>query len=81
MLVTLVAVLCNGLQIVTTGDRSGITMMACQVHAQIGIVERLANGRYREWKLRPALTSWLHPDTALAHSSDVLAGARPHPVI
>ena len=56
MLVTLVAVLCNGPlcleKIVTTSDQSGITMTACQVNAQIGIAEWLANGPYHEWKLQ-----------------------------
>ena len=46
MLVTLVAVLCNGPlcleKIVTTSEQSGITMTACQVNAQIGIAEWLA---------------------------------------
>jgi hypothetical protein len=41
MLVTLVAVLCNGPlcleKIVTTSEQSGITMTACQVNAQIGL--------------------------------------------
>jgi hypothetical protein len=56
MLVTLVAVLCNSQlcmeKIVTTSEQSGITMTACQVHAQIGIADWLANGPYREWKLQ-----------------------------
>jgi hypothetical protein len=56
MLVTLVAVLCNGQlcleKVVTTSEQSGITMTACQVNAQIGIAEWLANGPYHEWKLQ-----------------------------
>ena len=57
MLVTLVAILCNGQQlclekIVTTSEQSGITMMACQVNGQIGIAEWLANGPYHEWRLQ-----------------------------
>jgi hypothetical protein len=56
MLVTLVAVLCNGPlcleKVVTTSEQSGITMTACQVNAQIGIAEWLANGPYHEWKLQ-----------------------------
>ena len=56
MLVTLVAVLCNGPlcmeKVVTTSEQSGITMTACQVGGQIGIAEWLANGPYREWKLK-----------------------------
>lgn len=56
MLVTLVALLCNGQlcleKIVTTSDQSNITMMDCQVHAQAGIAEWLQNGPYRTWKLR-----------------------------
>lgn len=56
MLVTLVAVLCNGQlcleKVVTNSEMSGITMTACAVHAQIGIADWLANGPYREWKLQ-----------------------------
>ena len=56
MLVTLVALLCNGQlcleKVVTTSEQSGITMTACQVNAQIGIAEWLANGPYHEWRLQ-----------------------------
>ncbi len=56
MLVTLVAVLCNGQlcmeKVVTTSDQSGITMTDCQVHGQIGISDWLAKGPYREWRLQ-----------------------------
>jgi hypothetical protein len=56
MLVTLVAILCNGPlcmeKVVTTSEQSGITMTACQVNAQIGIAEWLANGPYHEWTLQ-----------------------------
>ena len=56
MLVTLVAVLCNGQlcleKVVTNSDQSGITMSACTVNAQIGIADWLAHGPYREWKLQ-----------------------------
>jgi hypothetical protein len=56
MLVTLVAVLCNGQlcldKVVTNSEQSGITMSACQVAAQIGIAEWLANGPYHDWKLQ-----------------------------
>ena len=56
MLVTLVAILCNSQlcleKVVTTSEQSGITMTACQVNAQIGIAERLANGPYHEWRLK-----------------------------
>ena len=55
MLVTLVAILCNGQlcleKVVTNSDQSGITMAACQVNAQIGIADWLAHGPYQEWKL------------------------------
>jgi hypothetical protein len=55
MLVTLVAILCNGPlcleKVVTNSEQSGITMTACQVNAQSGIAEWLANGPYHEWKL------------------------------
>jgi hypothetical protein len=37
---------------VTTSEQSGITMSACQVNAQIGIAEWLANGPYHEWRLQ-----------------------------
>jgi hypothetical protein len=56
MLVTLVAILCNSQlcleKVVTTSDQSGITMTACQVHAQIGIADWLAKGPYHAWKLK-----------------------------
>jgi hypothetical protein len=56
MLVTLVAILCNGQlcleKVVTTSEQSGITMSACQVNAQIGIAEWLANSPLREWRLQ-----------------------------
>ena len=56
MLVTLVAVLCNGQlcleKVVTNTEQSGITMTACAVQGQIGIADWLANGPYHEWKLQ-----------------------------
>ena len=56
MLVTLVAVLCNGQlcleKVVTNSEQSGITMTACTVQGQIGIADWLANGPYHEWKLQ-----------------------------
>jgi hypothetical protein len=56
MLVTLVAVLCNGQlcmeKVVTTSEQSGITMSACAVNAQIGIADWLAKGPYHDWKLQ-----------------------------
>jgi hypothetical protein len=56
MLITLVAVLCNGQlcleKVVTTSELSGITMTACAVHAQIGIADWLAKGPYQQWKLQ-----------------------------
>jgi hypothetical protein len=55
MLVTLVALLCNGQicleKVVTNSDQSSISMMDCTVHAQAGIAEWLQNGPYREWRL------------------------------
>jgi len=39
-------------KVVTTSEQSGITMTACQVNAQIGIAEWLANGPYHEWRLQ-----------------------------
>jgi hypothetical protein len=45
MLVTLVAILCNGQfcldKVVTNSEQSGITMSACQVGGQMGIAEWL----------------------------------------
>jgi hypothetical protein len=56
MLVTLVALLCNGQvcleKVVTNSDQSSITMMDCQVHAQAGIADWLEHGPYRTWKLQ-----------------------------
>ena len=56
MLITLVAILCNSQlcmeKVVTNSEQSGITMTACQVNAQIGIAEWLANGPYHEWRLK-----------------------------
>jgi hypothetical protein len=55
MLVTLVAILCNGQlcleKVVTNSEQSGITMTACQIDGQTGIAGWLANGPYHEWKL------------------------------
>ena len=55
MLVTLVALLCNGQlcleKVVTDSEQSGISMTDCQIHAQIGIAEWLSNGPYRSWRL------------------------------
>jgi hypothetical protein len=56
MLVTLVAILCNSQlcleKVVTNSEQSGITLAACQVNAQIGIADWLANGPYHEWNLK-----------------------------
>ncbi len=56
MLVTLVAVLCNGQlcleKVVTTSAQSDITMMSCQIQGQMGIAQWLANGPYHEWRLQ-----------------------------
>ena len=56
MLVTLVAVLCNGAlcleKVVTTSEQSGITMTSCQIQGQMGIAQWLANGPYHEWTLQ-----------------------------
>jgi hypothetical protein len=56
MLVTLVAVLCNGSvcleKVVTNTDQSGITMAACASHGQLGIADWLAHGPYHEWTLQ-----------------------------
>jgi hypothetical protein len=47
MLVTLVALLCNSRfcleRVITTSDLSGITMIECQLHAQMGIT--VASGK------------------------------------
>jgi hypothetical protein len=56
MLVTLVAILCNGQlcmeKVVTSSEQSGITMSACQVDGQLGIADWLAKGPYQEWKVQ-----------------------------
>lgn len=56
MLVTLVAMLCNGPlcleKIVTDSNRSNITMMDCQMHAQQGIAQWMAQGPYSQWTLK-----------------------------
>jgi hypothetical protein len=56
MLVTLIAVLCNGQlcmeKVVTTSEQSGISMMGCQTNAQIGIADWLAKGPYHDWRLQ-----------------------------
>ena len=56
MLVTLVAMLCNGQlcmeKIVTTSELSGITMTSCAVNAQIGIADWLSKGPYQSWHLQ-----------------------------
>lgn len=53
MLVTLVALVCNGHicleKVVTNSEQSSISMMDCSVHAQMGIAEWLQNGPYRTW--------------------------------
>ncbi|HYM31846.1 MAG TPA: hypothetical protein VEU47_11125 [Candidatus Cybelea sp.] len=55
MLVTLVAILCNGSlcleKVVTDSNMSGITMMSCAINGQIGIADWLSHGPYRDWKL------------------------------
>jgi len=56
MLITLVAILCNGQlcldKVVTTSEQSGITTAACQTNAQIGIAAWLAYGPYHQWRLQ-----------------------------
>ena len=56
MLVTLVAILCNGPvcleKVVTNSEQSGITMSACSVNAQLGISDWLSHGPYHEWTLQ-----------------------------
>ena len=56
MLVTLVAMLCNGQlcleKIVTTSELSGITMTSCAMNAQIGIADWLSKGPYQSWHLQ-----------------------------
>jgi hypothetical protein len=56
MLVTLVALLCNGQicleKVVTNSDQSSISMMDCQIRGQIGIAEWLQNGPYRSWQVQ-----------------------------
>ena len=56
MLVTLVAMLCNGQlcmeKVVTNSEMSGITMTSCAVSAQIGIADWMSKGTYHEWRLQ-----------------------------
>jgi hypothetical protein len=56
MLVTLVALLCNGQlcmeKVVTTSELSGITMTSCAVNGQIGIADWLSKGPYQSWHLQ-----------------------------
>jgi hypothetical protein len=56
MLITLVAILCNGLlcqeKVVTNSEQSGINMISCQTQAQIGIADWLAHSPYGQWKLK-----------------------------
>ena len=56
MLITLVALLCNGQlcmeKIVTTSELSGITMTSCAINAQIGIADWLSKGPYQSWHLQ-----------------------------
>ncbi|MGY4309013.1 hypothetical protein ACVIJ6_006256 [Bradyrhizobium sp. USDA 4369] len=56
MLVTLVAMLCNGQlcmeKVVTNSEMSGITMTSCAVSAQIGIADWMSKGPYHEWRLQ-----------------------------
>jgi hypothetical protein len=55
MLVTLVAILCNGQlcmeKVVTNSEQSGITMASCAISGQIGVADWLAHGPYAGWKL------------------------------
>lgn len=55
MLVTLVAILCNGSlcleKVVTDSNMSGITMTSCAINGQAGIADWLAHGPYREWRV------------------------------
>jgi len=56
VLVTLVAMLCNGQlcmeKVVTNSEMSGITMTSCAVSAQIGIADWMSKGHYHEWRLQ-----------------------------
>jgi hypothetical protein len=56
MLVTLVAMLCNGEmcveKVVTTSTESAINFFSCQLQGQIGISQWMQNGPYRGWKLK-----------------------------
>ncbi len=57
MIVTLVAILCNSSQlclekVVTNSEQSCITIAGCQLSAQAGISDWLADGPYHDWKLQ-----------------------------
>jgi hypothetical protein len=57
MLITLVAIICNGVLCVekpiTNSDQSGMDLMTCQVQGQMGIAQWLnANPQYRDWTVK-----------------------------
>lgn len=56
MLVTLVAILCNGQicleKVVTNSEMSGITMTSCAMSGQMGLADWLAHSPYHDWKLQ-----------------------------
>jgi hypothetical protein len=53
MLITLVAILCNGTlcleKVVTNSEQSGITMSACETNAQTGIADWLSEPVAEIW--------------------------------
>ena len=56
MLVTLVALMCNGPvcldKVVTNSDQSGISFMECQIHGQMVIADILKSGLYQGWTVQ-----------------------------
>jgi len=56
MLITLVAIPCNGTlcqeKVVTNSEQSGITMSACETNAQTEIAAWLSHGPYSQWRLQ-----------------------------
>lgn len=57
MLITLVALLCNGALCVEKkiidSDQSDITLISCQMQGQVGIAQWMANNpSYRDWRVQ-----------------------------
>lgn len=55
MLITLIAILCNGPlcleKVVTTSEQSDISMVSCATTSQSAIADWLDHGPYRAWQV------------------------------